>query len=443
MKTSAIILGAGKGTRMKSSMPKVMHKIAGRMMIDHVIHTCKMADISDITVVIAPEMDDLKTAIAPIKTVIQKDQLGTGDAVKVARDIFKNSTGYVYILYGDAPFISPESLLKLSQSAAQTGLAILGFEAKNPKGYGRLIVKDNYIREIVEEKDCNFTQKQITLCNAGTYCVDVTKLFGWLDKLSNHNAQGEYYLTDIVSIAAQAGVQCGFTVAKESEVMGINSREQLAKAERTLQKRLRTNAMDQGVTLIDPRTTYLSMDTEFGQDIIIEPNVFIGENVKIGSNTKIYAFSHIEGATIGTHSEIGPFARIRPTSSIGNHVSIGNFIEVNRSHFADGSKSKHVSYIGDATIGEKSNIGAGTVIANYDGFNKHNTTIEKNSFIGSNSTIVAPVTIGHGAIVGAGSTITQNINPDALVVAREKEIIREGWAEHYRMKHARDIKGKK
>ena len=433
--SSAIILAAGKGTRMKSSMPKVMHKVAGRTMIDHVIHACTDMDI---TIVISPDMPELAKAVSPHKTVIQHKQLGTGDAVKAAHTELGHYDGAIFILYGDCPFIETQTLEALLEAAQKTGLSILGFETDNPKGYGRLVIMDDVVSEIVEDKDCTPDQKALTTCNAGVYCVTGGRLFCWLDKLSNDNAQGEYYLTDMVSIAKTENIDCAYVLTDETQVLGVNSRSQLAQAEFVMQEKLRKQAMDNGVTMIDPQSVYLSIDTKFSQDVIIEPNVVIGSNVCVGKGTHIHAFSHIEGAEIGANAQIGPFARIRPKSKIGDNVTVGNFIEVNRSEFKTGSKSKHLSYIGDAIIGEKTNIGAGTVIANYDGFNKHQTTIGNNVFVGSNSTLVSPMTIGDGAMIGAGSTVTKNIAADALAVARVKEFTREGWALSYRTKHKKD-----
>mgnify|MGYP006084399873 CR=1 FL=1 len=430
--TAAIILAAGKGTRMKSNLPKVLHKIAGKPMVNHVIDACVGADI---TVVIGADMPEMIDVVAPHKTVIQAKQLGTGDAVKAARETLENFDGYVFILNGDGPLIQSQTLESLYEAAQKTGLAVLGCDFQDASGYGRFIIENNFVSEIVEEKDCTDDQREITMANAGIYCVHGKKLFGWLDQLSNSNSQGEYYLTDIISIASNQGVQCAYALAGETEVMGVNSREQLAEAEFILQCELRYNAMQSGVTMIDPDSVFLSVDTQFGMDVIIEPNVFIGAGVRVGNNTCIHAFSHIEGSDIGSNSEIGPFARIRPKSKIGNNVTVGNFIEVNRSEFKDGSKSKHLSYIGDAIIGEKTNIGAGTVFANYDGFNKHISETGEGVFVGSNSTIVSPVNIGAGAMIAAGSTITKDIQADALAVAREKEFVRDGWARDYREKN--------
>jgi bifunctional UDP-N-acetylglucosamine pyrophosphorylase/glucosamine-1-phosphate N-acetyltransferase len=429
---SAIILGAGMGTRMKSSIPKVMHKIAGRPMVNHVVYACKGADISDITVVIGPDMDDLANAVAPHKTVIQIERKGTGDAVKSARADYN---GYVFILNGDAPFITPLTLNALYESAQKTGLAVLGCEFDNPFGYGRFIIDSEYVDAIVEHKDCTPDQHAINTANAGVYCVAGKHLFEWLDAVNNDNAQGEYYLTDIIAIAKSNGVRATYTLASEQETLGINDRVQLAQAERIMQDILRENAMRSGVTMIDPSTVYLSMDTQFDYDVTIEPNVCFGDGVCVGTNTHIHAYTHIEGTIIGKNTSVGPFARIRPKSKIADNVSIGNFCEVNRSEFKNGSKSKHLSYIGDAIIGEKTNIGAGTVFANYDGFNKHITTVDANAFIGSNTTIISPITIGEGAITAAGSVITNGVAPNDLAVGRSKQNNKQGWALQYRVRN--------
>lgn len=424
---------------MKSSLPKVLHPLANKPIIHHVTDTCKHAGIDDMVIVIAPDMPELAKAVNPIHTEIQTEALGTGDAAKAAKNALQNYDGYIFILYGDTPFVQTATLDKLYVMARETGLAVLGFETDTPFGYGRLITNDkHHVTKIVEEKDCTPEQRKVTLCNAGAYCVKGDKLFQWLDQISNDNAQNEYYLTDLIAIAAQDGTFCSYALGEITETVGINSRSQLADAEKIIQKRLRQQAMDQGVTMIDPDTVYLSTDTQFENDITIEPNVFIGNGVSIGQGTVIHAFSHLEGVIVGQHASVGPFARLRPKSKIGNHVSVGNFIEVNRSEFKDGSKSKHLSYIGDAVIGEKTNIGAGTVFANYDGFNKNTTIVEQGSFIGSNSTIIAPLTVGEGSIVAAGSTITHDVDANALAVGRAKQVISEGWAVSYRQRKKKD-----
>lgn len=431
-KIAAIIMAAGKGTRMKSSLSKVMHKVAGKPMVNHMIDICENAGVRKIIAIVADGMDDVKQAVVPHSTAIQEQQLGTGDAVKAARNALKDFDGYVLILNGDAPLFNPETLKGLVDAAKNNGMAILGFDAYDPHGYGRLITEGDYVTQIIEQKDCDDRQVELSLCNAGAYCVHAKHLFPFLDEITNDNAQGEYYITDLVAIAARHDVRCAYTIADEEETLGVNSRVQLAQVEYVMQDRLRTRAMDAGVTMIDPQSVYLSMDTQFGTDVVIEPNVFIGAGVSVGHNTVIHAFSHIEGATIGENAEVGPYARIRPKSKIGDGAIVGNFIEVNRSELQAGAKSKHVSYLGDVVVGSKSNIGAGTIVANYDGFDKHKSVFGKDVFIGSNSTIIAPMNIADGAIVAAGSVITEDIDRDSLAIARTRQMNIEGWARVYK-----------
>lgn len=434
---SCIILAAGKGTRMKSDKPKVMAQLAGQPLIRHVLDACAPLEPATIVTVIAPGMDDVAKAVAPHATAVQEKQMGTGDAAKSALPALKGAKGHVLILLGDVPLVSPETLMALYDAGRETGLSVLAMNAQNPAGYGRLLTNDDgIVTAIVEERDCAPDQKNITLVNAGLFCVDAQKLGEWLGKIGSDNAQKEYYLTDIIAIAAQDGVACDYVEAPEHEVQGINSRSQLAEVESELQNLLRARALHEGATLVDPMTVYFSMDTRIGRDTVVEPNVFFGPGVRIADNVTIHAFSHLEGVSVESGASIGPFARVRPKSKIGAGATIGNFVEVNRAEVKPGAKSKHVSYLGDAVIGEKANIGAGTVIANYDGFDKQETTIGAGTFIGSNSTIVAPIAIGAGAYVAAGSVITAAVPDNALAVARAREVLRDGWATEYRAKKA-------
>lgn len=437
---TCIILAAGKGTRMKSDKPKVMAQLAGWPLVRHVVATCEKLGPKSIVTVIAEGMDDVAATVAPHKTAIQKNQLGTGDAVKSALPAIEGAKGHVLILLGDVPLVSAETLQALQEAAGETGLAVLAMRAANPTGYGRLVTDDNYVTSIVEERDCTAEQKSIDLVNSGIFCVSADRLAGWLGALTPDNAQKEYYLTDIVGIAAREGVACEYIEAPEHELMGINSRSQLAEAEGELQNYMRARAMFEGATLIDPMTVYFSPDTKLGRDVTVEPGVFFGPGVTVGDNVTILAYSHLEGVTIEAGASIGPFARIRPKSHIGAKATVGNFVEVNRSTLKAGAKSKHMSYLGDAVIGEKANIGAGTVIANYDGFNKQETTIGAGTFIGSNSTLVAPLAVGTGAYVGAGSTVTTTVPDDALAVARARSVVRDGWAKTYREKNQKTKK---
>lgn len=428
-----IILAAGKGTRMKSDKPKVMALLGGLPLVRHVVNTCEKLNAKTIVTVLADGMDVVAKTVAPHPTVIQKQQLGTGDAAKAALPALKGTKGHVMILLGDVPMVSAETLEALHEAASETGLAVLGMHAHNPRGYGRLVINDDgFVSAIVEDRDCTPEQAEISLVNSGCFCVAADKLEGYLNALQSNNSQKEYYLTDIVAIAAASGVECDYVEAPEHELMGINSRSQLAEAEGELQNRLRAQAMFDGATLIDPMTVYFSLDTKLGRDVVIEPNVFFGPGVTLADNVTIHSFSHLEGVTVEEGASIGPFARIRPHSHIGAKATIGNFVEVNRATVKTGAKSKHMSYLGDAVVGEKANIGAGTVIANYDGFNKQETVIGKNVFIGSNSTLVAPLTVADGAFIAAGSTITADVPNDALAVARARTVLRDGWANEYR-----------
>lgn len=433
-KLSCIILAAGKGTRMKSDRPKVMHGLAGMPLIRHVVNTCQSLNASQIVTVIAKGMDDVAATVAPFETAIQKKQLGTADAAKSALPHLKSKRGHVLILLGDVPMISKETLKALWDAGKKTGLAVLAMRAENPYGYGRLITDKGNVVAIVEQADLNPKHEGIDLVNAGCFCVAADRIEDWLNAIGNKNRQREFYLTDIVTAAAKDKVKCAFVEAPAHELLGINSRAQLAQAEWTLQTRLRDAALANGATMIDPSTVYLSADTVIGRDVVIEPNVFFGPGVTIADNVTIHAFTHIEGAAIAAGASIGPFARIRPKSKIGAKVTIGNFVEVNRSNIKAGAKSKHMSYLGDAVVGAKSNIGAGTVIANYDGFDKQDTIIGDRVFIGSNATLIAPLTIGSGAYVAAASAITTSVPDDALAVARTREVMRDGWANEYRAK---------
>ena len=427
---AVVILAAGKGTRMKSDHPKVMHEVAGRPMINWIIDTAESLKPEKIIVVTAPDMDDVEDAVHPHPCVVQKQQRGTGDAVKPALPLLKGFKGKVLILLGDEPFLNKTVLKKM---IAQDGLSVMAVRPPSNKGLGRMVVNDNgTLDTIIEEKDCNAAQKKIALCNAGNFCIPAKHLTGWLDKLKTNNKQKEYYLVDVPKLAAKDGFETHVVETKARCVWGINTRAELAQHECVAQNELREKAMKNGATLIDPSSVHLSFDTKIGRDVLIEPNVFIGKGVKIGDGAVIHAYTHIEGAEIESDAEIGPFARIRPKSMVKQGASIGNFIEVNRSVVGPKAKAKHMSYLGDAVIGERANIGAGTVIANYDGFNKHQTVIGKEAFIGTNSTIIAPVTVGPGALIAAGSTITKDAPKNSLAIGRSHQTNYAGWASEYR-----------
>lgn len=427
---AVVILAAGKGTRMKSDLPKVMHEVAGRPMISWVIDTAEKLNPEKIIVVIATDMNDVEETVKPHDVAIQKEQNGTGDAVKPAMEFLKDFNGRVLILLGDEPFLDLDVLTKMVD---HDGLSVMAVQPPEAGMLGRMLVnEDGTLDKIVEYKDCTSEQAETKLCNAGNFCMPADKLAVWLKALKNDNAQDEYYLTDVPVLAAKEGIKTQVFKVTFDMSWGINNRLELAEHEAYAQKILRDKAMENGATLIDPNTVFLSWDTAVGKDVMIEPNVFIGPGVTIGDNVTIHAYSHIEGAHIENEVSIGPYARIRPKSVIEQKACVGNFIEVNRSTFKAGAKSKHVSYIGDAVIGENTNIGAGTIIANYDGFFKHQTVIGKDVFVGSNSTIISPVHVGDGAILAAGSNIIQDVPANAMAIARSRQTNYEGWASEYR-----------
>lgn len=425
-----VILAAGKGTRMKSDLPKVMHQIAGRPMIGWLIEVAESLSPEKIIVVTAEGMDDVKEAVAPHQTVIQKEQRGTGDAVKPAIPLLKGFEGKVLILLGDEPFLDKNVL---EEMIGWNGLSVMAVRPLSPKGLGRMIAhEDGTLDRIVEEKDATPEQKEIRLCNAGNFCVPASHLGKWLDQLGNDNAQNEYYLTDIPRIAEKDGYLTYVVETDVQWVWGINTRSELAEHERMAQVNLRDKAMANGATFIDPNTVTMGFDTAIGQDVVIEPNVVFGPGVVIGNNVVIHAFSHLEDVTIEKGASVGPFARIRGGAVISEKAKIGNFVEVKKSTIGAGTKINHLAYIGDTVIGAQSNIGAGTITCNYDGFDKHKTNIGSGVFVGSNSTLVAPIKIEDGAFVAAGSVVTNDVPKDALVLARTRSVTKDGWAAEYR-----------
>ena len=416
---------------MKSSKPKVMHEIAGLPILNWLIDRVEILNPEHIIVVTAAGMDDVVAAAAPHQCVIQKEQLGTGDAVKPAIEALKDFQGKVLVLMGDEPFVDVDVL---SEMIDTDGASVMAIEPPSNAGLGRVVVDaEGCLEAIIEEKDCDDAQKKITLSNAGNFCFDAQGLKKWVGALSNDNAQQEYYLTDVPKIAAKEGVKTKVIKAETSMVWGINTKSELAEHEMFAQILLRDRAMQNGVTMIDPDSVTLAFDTQFENDVTVEPNVFFGQGVRVEAGVVIHAFSYIEGCEIEEGAQIGPFARIRPKSHIGKGAGIGNFIEINRSIIEAGAKAKHVSYIGDAIIGEKSNIGAGTVIANYDGFFKHHSKIGKNVFVGSNSTIISPVEIGEDAIVAAGSNVNKDVPKNAMAIGRSRQENHNGWASEYRV----------
>ena len=435
MDVAAIILAAGKGTRMKSDLPKVMHKLAGRTMLGHVLGSVARLKPERTAVVVGPGMEAVSQEVAPIVSVVQPEQLGTGDAVKAARDVLVGFERTVLVLFGDTPFISSATLVNMIEAReADPGPAIvvLGFRPGDPGAYGRLVVDSGSLQAIVEARDASPEELAIDLCNSGVMAIDGRELFALIDAIGNDNTKGEFYLTDIVRIARGRGLACAHIEADEGELLGVNSRADLAVAEAIMQQSLRAGAMAVGVTLTDPSSVWFSFDTELGSDVSIGPNVFFGPGVSVASGVEIKAFSHIEGAQIAAGATVGPFARLRPGARIGKGARVGNFVEIKNALLEPGAKVSHLSYIGDARVGKGANIGAGTITCNYDGFKKSHTDIGAGAFIGSNTALVAPVKIGDGAIVGAGSTISKDVADDALALTRAEQTAVKGWAAKFR-----------
>ncbi|MCC6469132.1 MAG: bifunctional UDP-N-acetylglucosamine diphosphorylase/glucosamine-1-phosphate N-acetyltransferase GlmU [Alphaproteobacteria bacterium] len=439
---AAVILAAGKGTRMKSDTPKVLHGLAGRPVIGHVLATVAVLGPARTVVVLAPGMDAVASMVAPVATVVQRRQLGTADAVKAARDALAGFVGDVLIMYADNPFISVETIEALRARRAakdKPAVVVVGFRPADPLRYGRLeLDRAGRLKAIVEYKDADARQRRIGFCNSGVMAIDGRHLFALIDRIGTDNAAGEFYLTDIVAEARRAKLGTAAIERPEEEFIGIDTRAQLALAERHVQQRLRAAAMEGGATLVDPDTVYLSMDTKIGRDVVIGPNVVCGPKVSIGDRAEILPFCHFEGAVIEDGARVGPFARLRPGARIGQNAHIGNFVEVKNATVEAGAKVNHLSYVGDARVGAKANVGAGTITCNYDGYFKDFTDIGAGAFIGSNTALVAPVKIGDGAIIGAGSVVTQDVPAEALRIERGQQTTVEGWATKFRTRRARE-----
>ena len=433
-----VVLAAGKGVRMRSALPKVLHPIGGRSMLAHVLATAQRAGAGQIALVVAPGMDDVRaqaqSLVPGVQVFEQAAPLGTAHAVLAAKPAIERHHGDVLVVFADTPLLEVATIARL-RAALQSGadMAVLGFAATDATGYGRLILDAvGNVTAIREHMDAGEEERRIGLCNAGAMGFRIADLVGLLARIGNGNAKGEYYLTDVVEIGRRDGLTSTPVTCDVHEAMGVNSRQQLAAAEAAFQRRARLQAMEAGATLTAPETVWFSFDTQIGRDVTIEPNVVLGAGVVIEDGAQILAHSHMVGARVCKGARVGPFARLRPGAVIGNHAHVGNFVEVKNATLEEGAKANHLSYIGDGRVGEGANIGAGSIFCNYDGFTKHFTEVGKRVFVGSNTSLVAPVKIGDGAYIGSGSVITRNVDADALAIARSSQEQRPGWAAKFR-----------
>jgi bifunctional UDP-N-acetylglucosamine pyrophosphorylase/glucosamine-1-phosphate N-acetyltransferase len=432
-----IVLAAGEGTRMRSSTPKVLHPVAGQSLLAHVLSAAPTGAGTSLAVVIGPDhsavSDEARRCRADVQTFIQGERKGTAHAVLAAREALARGADDLIIAFGDTPLISAATFTRLRAALKQgAALAVLGFRAADPTGYGRLLVEGGGLMAIREQADASAAEREVTLCNAGVMAFDGHQALCIIEKIGNANSKGEYYLTDAVAIVRELGLEAVVIETSEDEVRGINTKAQLAEAESVMQARLRKAALEAGVTLIAPETVYLAADTIFGMDVTIEPFVVIGPGVSIADGAVVHSFSHIVQTSIGKKASVGPYARLRPGTLLGEGVRIGNFVETKAATIEAGAKVNHLSYVGDAHVGANANIGAGTITCNYDGFGKHKTEIGAGAFIGTNSSLVAPIKIGKGAYIGSGSVITREVPDDAMAVERSQQTNREGGAKRYR-----------
>ena len=427
---AAILLAAGMGARMSSALPKAMHPLGGRPMLRHLLAAVEQV-FDRIVVVVGPGMEGLAKIAAPHAVVVQAERLGTAHAARMAAPLLRDYAGDVAVLYADNPLITAATMRRLL--AAEADLALLAMRPADPAKYGRVVTEGPRVLRVVEWADASAAERTIGLCNAGVIRAPAARLFPWLDAVGNDNAPGEFYLPDVIGLAVRGGAHCAAVEAPEAELRGINSRAELAMAEAELQDMLRATAMSGGVTMVAPATIFLSHDTVLEQDTLVEPNVVFGPGVRVESGATIRAFSHLEGCVVRRDAVIGPYARLRPGADIGQGAHVGNFVELKATTMGPGAKANHLAYLGDASIGAGSNIGAGTITCNYDGVNKHRTQIGAGSFIGSNTALVAPVRVGDRALVAAGSVVTEDVPDDALAVARGRQVNKPG----------RGFKGKK
>ncbi len=435
---------------MKSDTPKVLHPLAGQPLVGHSLAAADALGAARCVVVVGPDMADVERAVAPHPVVIQERQLGTADAVMAARDVLADAGGgsegaTVLVLYADTPLIRPATLTRMLEARrAGAAVVVLGFRPDDPAAYGRLMLDDaGALQAIVEYRDADESQRALTLCNSGVMAISAAKLWTLLDRIGNDNAKGEYYLTDIVAEARADGLSCAVVEGDAAEVLGVNSRNDLAVAEAVWQQARRASAMAEGATLLDPGTVWFSYDTRIGRDVVIGPSVAFGPGVTVADGAEIRAFCHIEGADIGPGAIVGPFARLRPGARIGAQARVGNFVEVKNAVLGEGAKANHLSYVGDAEVGAGANIGAGTITCNNDGYLKHRTLIGEGAFIGSNTALVAPVKVGKGALVGAGSTITKDVPDDAVAATRARQTVAEGAAKAFRARKAAEKAARK
>lgn len=436
MSLALILLAAGKGTRMESDLPKVLHRLAQAPLLWHALRAGQALEPARSVVVAGHGAEEVEASTADFapeaQVVIQQEQLGTAHAVAQARPALEGFEGDALVLYGDTPFITEATLEAMREARAKHDVVVLGFEAADPGRYGRLVTEGDALQRIVEFKDASETERAITLCNSGVVCADSKTLFDLIDAVGNDNASGEYYLTDIVEIARSRGLSAGVVRCDEAETLGINSRAELRAAEAAFQARKRAELLDEGVLMSAPETVFFAWDTYVGRDAEIEPNVVFGPGVTVETGARIRAFSHLEGCHVSRGAIVGPYARLRPGAELAEEVHVGNFVEVKNAYLAEGVKANHLTYIGDADIGERTNIGAGTITCNYDGFFKHRTTIGKNAFIGSDTMLVAPVTVGDGAMTGSGSVVTEDVPAGALALGRTKQVTKPGFATRLR-----------
>lgn len=440
---AVVILAAGQGTRMRSDTHKVLHPIASRPLLLHLLDRVDALGADKRVIVVGKGRDQVEMALKSrdVAVVHQAEQKGTGHAVQQAADALGSYDGAVLILYGDTPFVEAETLKRMLDRLdgdGGPGVVVLASQPDDPLKYGRIILGEgDRIAKMVEYKDATEEERAVRLCNSGMMAVRAQELFGWLDQVTNDNAAKEYYLPDIVNIAAAEGREAVVIEGDPYETAGVNSRAELAHLELEWQRRRREQVLHEGATLIDPESVWFAYDTKLGRDVTVEPHVVFGPGVEVADGATIHAFSHIEGAVIGARASIGPFARIRPGTRLADNTKIGNFVELKKAEVGEGTKVNHLSYIGDSEVGARSNIGAGTITCNYDGFGKHRTVIGEGTFIGSNTALVAPVVIGAGAVVGAGSVITRDVEPDSLAVERSEQKGIAGWARRFRERMSR------